>query len=279
MTVASTVEPSSLTPGDRPGSAEEPVRSDRQDSVRSRRLRGAGRSDLLGACSRGAPASSSPGRRETRRTQLAAEIAACRLSRRLDASSMPDRSTDIRRRDPVGRRRLGRIDILVNCVGIQREQALLEVTEETFDLVYETNLKSAMFLRRPWRGIRSSSRSPGGISTFCPFARSSRSPDAATRPIAAARAACSCWSSSMPSSWRRTTSRSTASRRPSSSRIASAHISIAPSSATTSWPAIRSAGSAIRSRWPDPSWRSRLRPAATSPGQVIFVDGGITASQ
>ncbi len=40
----------------------------------------------------------------------------------------------------------GRIDILVNCVGIQREQALLDVTEETFDLVYEANLKSAMFL-------------------------------------------------------------------------------------------------------------------------------------
>jgi NAD(P)-dependent dehydrogenase (short-subunit alcohol dehydrogenase family) len=39
-----------------------------------------------------------------------------------------------------------RIDILVNCVGIQREQTLLEVTEEAFDLVYETNLKSAMFL-------------------------------------------------------------------------------------------------------------------------------------
>lgn len=41
---------------------------------------------------------------------------------------------------------LGGIDILVNCVGIQREQSLLEVTEETFDEVYETNLKSAMFL-------------------------------------------------------------------------------------------------------------------------------------
>lgn len=40
----------------------------------------------------------------------------------------------------------GRIDVLVNCVGIQREQALIDVTEETFDLVYETNLKSAMFL-------------------------------------------------------------------------------------------------------------------------------------
>lgn len=41
---------------------------------------------------------------------------------------------------------LGGIEILVNCVGIQREQALLEVSEETFDEVYETNLKSAMFL-------------------------------------------------------------------------------------------------------------------------------------
>lgn len=40
----------------------------------------------------------------------------------------------------------GRIDILANCVGIQLEQSLLDVTEETFDRVYETNLKSAMFL-------------------------------------------------------------------------------------------------------------------------------------
>src|SRR6185503_5483737 len=41
---------------------------------------------------------------------------------------------------------IGRVDILVNCVGIQREQALTEVTEEAYDLVYRTNLKSAMFL-------------------------------------------------------------------------------------------------------------------------------------
>ncbi|MEP7289741.1 MAG: SDR family oxidoreductase [Chloroflexota bacterium] len=40
----------------------------------------------------------------------------------------------------------GRIDILVNCIGIQREQPLLEVTEEAYDEVYEVNLKSAMFL-------------------------------------------------------------------------------------------------------------------------------------
>ena len=40
----------------------------------------------------------------------------------------------------------GAIDILVNCVGIQREQKILEVTEDSFDLMYETNLKAAMFL-------------------------------------------------------------------------------------------------------------------------------------
>jgi gluconate 5-dehydrogenase len=40
----------------------------------------------------------------------------------------------------------GHIDILANCIGIQIEQPLAEVTEEAFDRVYETNLKSAMFL-------------------------------------------------------------------------------------------------------------------------------------
>lgn len=40
----------------------------------------------------------------------------------------------------------GAIDILVNCVGIQREQTLLDVTEEVFDEMYATNLKSAMFI-------------------------------------------------------------------------------------------------------------------------------------
>lgn len=42
--------------------------------------------------------------------------------------------------------RLGGIDVLVNCVGIQREQPLAEVTPEAFDFMYETNLRSAMFL-------------------------------------------------------------------------------------------------------------------------------------
>lgn len=40
----------------------------------------------------------------------------------------------------------GGLDVLVNCVGIQREQKLLDVTEETFDEVLQVNLKAAMFL-------------------------------------------------------------------------------------------------------------------------------------
>ena len=42
--------------------------------------------------------------------------------------------------------RYGAIDFLVNCVGIQREQPILEVTEDAFDEVYRTNQRSAMFL-------------------------------------------------------------------------------------------------------------------------------------
>jgi NAD(P)-dependent dehydrogenase (short-subunit alcohol dehydrogenase family) len=42
--------------------------------------------------------------------------------------------------------RYGAVDILVNCIGIQREQPILEVTEEAFDEVYRSNLKAAMFL-------------------------------------------------------------------------------------------------------------------------------------
>jgi NAD(P)-dependent dehydrogenase (short-subunit alcohol dehydrogenase family) len=42
--------------------------------------------------------------------------------------------------------KLGALDIFVNCVGIQIEQPLLEVTEDAFDRVYETNLKAAMFM-------------------------------------------------------------------------------------------------------------------------------------
>lgn len=38
------------------------------------------------------------------------------------------------------------IDFLINCLGGQREQSMLEVTEAAFDFVLDTQLKSAMFL-------------------------------------------------------------------------------------------------------------------------------------
>ncbi|NKB50775.1 MAG: SDR family oxidoreductase [Rhizobiaceae bacterium] len=40
----------------------------------------------------------------------------------------------------------GGIDTLINCVGVNHEQAFGDVTPETFDAMYETNLRSAMFL-------------------------------------------------------------------------------------------------------------------------------------
>lgn len=39
----------------------------------------------------------------------------------------------------------GALDILVNCVGLNREEKAEEVTEEMFDRVFQVNLKSAMF--------------------------------------------------------------------------------------------------------------------------------------
>lgn len=40
----------------------------------------------------------------------------------------------------------GHLDLLVNCVGMQREQKLADVREETFDEIVQVNLKGAMFL-------------------------------------------------------------------------------------------------------------------------------------
>jgi len=39
----------------------------------------------------------------------------------------------------------GKVDILVNCVGTQKEEKAEEVTEEAFDKVYQVNLRGAMF--------------------------------------------------------------------------------------------------------------------------------------
>lgn len=59
----------------------------------------------------------------------------------------------------------GALDVLVNCVGMQREQRLAEVTEATFDEIVQVNLRAAMFLaqaaaRRQVVGVQSG-RPPG----------------------------------------------------------------------------------------------------------------------
>ncbi|MEJ7688922.1 MAG: SDR family oxidoreductase [Variovorax sp.] len=60
----------------------------------------------------------------------------------MDAHSVPDMQRSV---DAV-HSRFGAVDLLLNCVGIQREQPLLDVSEEAFDEVVQVNLKSAMFL-------------------------------------------------------------------------------------------------------------------------------------
>jgi gluconate 5-dehydrogenase len=42
--------------------------------------------------------------------------------------------------------RLGRLDILVNCAGVNRRKPILEVTEEDYDTITGVNLKSLFFL-------------------------------------------------------------------------------------------------------------------------------------
>ena len=43
-------------------------------------------------------------------------------------------------------RDFGQLDLLINCVGIQREERLADVSEEAFDEVVQVNLRAAMFL-------------------------------------------------------------------------------------------------------------------------------------
>ena len=60
----------------------------------------------------------------------------------MDAHSVADIRASV---DTVAAR-CGALDVLVNCIGIQREQRLEDVSEETFDEIVQVNLKAAMFL-------------------------------------------------------------------------------------------------------------------------------------
>jgi len=58
-----------------------------------------------------------------------------------DLLSVPDTRRMV---DEVARH-FGGLDILVNCVGLNREEKAEEITEEKFDQVFDVNLKGAMF--------------------------------------------------------------------------------------------------------------------------------------
>ncbi|HJS31113.1 MAG TPA: SDR family oxidoreductase [Alphaproteobacteria bacterium] len=85
------------------------------------------------------------GRKRERANALAERLKAAgheAVGIRIDAT----RTRDIGRAVDAVIDAFGRLDVLLNCVGIQIEQPIAEVTEEAFDKVYASNLKAAMFL-------------------------------------------------------------------------------------------------------------------------------------
>jgi gluconate 5-dehydrogenase len=85
------------------------------------------------------------GRSEAKATALAGALAGTGHSAHgieLDGESVESIRAGVDRAAQL----LGGLDILVNCIGKNREQKLPEVTPETFDEIYRTNLRSAMFL-------------------------------------------------------------------------------------------------------------------------------------
>lgn len=103
-----------------------------------------GRAITWGLAARGARVAIA-GRNAEKCDALAAEMTAAGFQAipvQLDATNVAEinRATDQAAQDLDG------IDIMVNCVGTNIKQPLGEVTEQAFDEVYQTNLKSAMFL-------------------------------------------------------------------------------------------------------------------------------------
>lgn len=105
---------------------------------------GIGEAIAWGLAIRGAKIAIS-GRDRRKAERLAADLRAAghdALGLAMDAS----RVSDIRRSVEAVAKRFGRLDLLVNCIGIQIEQPISDVTEDAFDRVYRVNLKAAMFL-------------------------------------------------------------------------------------------------------------------------------------
>ena len=83
------------------------------------------------------------------------------LGLEMDAHRVPDLKDSVERVAS----HFGALDLLVNCVGIQREQRLADVTEDAWDEIVQVNLKASMFLAqaaaRQQIAAVQSGRSPG----------------------------------------------------------------------------------------------------------------------
>lgn len=85
------------------------------------------------------------GRDEAKATALAAALVAAGGT--ASAVALDARSTaSIRAAVETAAARHGGLDIVVNSLGAQREQPLLDVTEDAYDEILDVNLKAAMFL-------------------------------------------------------------------------------------------------------------------------------------
>jgi NAD(P)-dependent dehydrogenase (short-subunit alcohol dehydrogenase family) len=105
--------------------------------------RGIGRDSALGLAQAGADLGLTS--RSPQELESLAEEVRC-LGRQADVFPADIRSVpDIQRMVREVEGRLGRIDILLNNAGTNLNQTVLEVTEEAWDLMMDTNLKGAFF--------------------------------------------------------------------------------------------------------------------------------------
>lgn len=86
------------------------------------------------------------GRDEGKARALAAELEAAGGPASLGLAMDAHRVDSMRAAIDLAAAHFGHLDVLVNCVGIQHEQRLAELTEAAFDDVLQVNLKAAVFM-------------------------------------------------------------------------------------------------------------------------------------
>ena len=109
------------------------ARPARPRRLRARRLRRHRRGDRLGPGAAPARASRSPAASAAKAEALAARAAARPATTRSASRWTRTRPTSIRAAVDAVAPRFGGLDLLVNCIGIQREERLAEVSEAAFD--------------------------------------------------------------------------------------------------------------------------------------------------